>query len=83
VSCPGRRSTPFRASSADSSKCLYLTTRSLDPTGKGKARWGTRWALNAFPVTFEGRIQKMITDQIRSTVYLIDPRGDMGLPICS
>ena len=30
-------------------KCLYLTTRSLDPTGKGKARWATRWkpALNA------------------------------------
>jgi hypothetical protein len=24
-------------------KCLYLTTRSLDPTGKGKARWATRW----------------------------------------
>jgi putative transposase len=39
-------------------KCLYLTTRSLDPTGKGKARWATRWkpALNAFAVTFEGRI---------------------------
>ena len=39
-------------------KCLYLTTRSLDPTGKGKARWATRWkpALNAFAITFEGRI---------------------------
>jgi len=39
-------------------KCLYLTTRSLDPTGNGKARWATRWkpALNAFAVTFEGRI---------------------------
>jgi putative transposase len=39
-------------------KCLYLTTRSLDPTGKGKARWATRWkpALNAFAVAFEGRI---------------------------
>ncbi len=39
-------------------KCLYLTTRSLDPTGKSKARWATRWkpALNAFAVTFEGRI---------------------------
>src|SRR5829696_7912793 len=24
-------------------KCLYLTTRSLDPTGKGRARWATRW----------------------------------------
>jgi len=38
-------------------KCLYLT-RSLDPTGRGRARWITRWkaALNAFAVTFEGRI---------------------------
>jgi transposase-like protein len=39
-------------------KCLYLTTRSLDPTGTGRARWVTRWkpALNAFAITFEGRI---------------------------
>jgi transposase-like protein len=39
-------------------KCLYLTTRSLDPTGKGRARWATRWkpALNAFAITFPGRI---------------------------
>jgi putative transposase len=39
-------------------KCLYLTTRSLDPTGNGRARWATRWkpAVNAFAVTFEGRI---------------------------
>jgi putative transposase len=39
-------------------KCLYLTTRSLDPTGKGRARWATRWkpALNAFAITFQGRI---------------------------
>jgi putative transposase len=39
-------------------KCLYLTTRSLDPTGKGRARWVTRWkpALNAFAIAFPGRI---------------------------
>jgi hypothetical protein len=39
-------------------KCLYLTTRSLDPNGSGKARWATRWkpALNAFTITFPGRI---------------------------
>jgi hypothetical protein len=24
-------------------KCLYLVTRSLDPTGKSKTRWATRW----------------------------------------
>ena len=35
-------------------KCLYLVTRSLDPTGRGKARWAMRWkpALNAFAITF-------------------------------
>jgi putative transposase len=39
-------------------KCLYLVTRSLDPTGRGRARWAVRWkpALNAFAITFEGRI---------------------------
>jgi hypothetical protein len=39
-------------------KCLYLVTRSLDPTGKGRARWAIRWkpALNAFAITFAGRI---------------------------
>src|SRR5579885_212997 len=40
-------------------KCLYLAVRSLDPTGRGQQRWSTRWkpALNAFAVTFEGRIE--------------------------
>jgi hypothetical protein len=35
-----------------------LVTRSLDPTGRGKTRWAMRWkpALNAFAITFEGRI---------------------------
>jgi transposase-like protein len=39
-------------------KCLYLVTRSLDPTGRSKARWAIRWkpALNAFAITFAGRI---------------------------
>jgi hypothetical protein len=38
-------------------KCLYLVTRSLDPTGTGKARWALRWkpARNAFAVTFGDR----------------------------
>ncbi|MET3953221.1 transposase-like protein [Rhodococcus sp. OAS809] len=38
-------------------KCLYLVTRSLHPTGKGQARWITRWkpALNAFAITFADR----------------------------
>src|ERR671912_573502 len=39
-------------------KCLYLVTRSLDPTGAGRARWVTRWkpALNAFAITFGDRL---------------------------
>ena len=38
-------------------KCLYLVTRSLDPTGTGRARWAMRWkpALNAFSITFADR----------------------------
>ena len=38
-------------------KCLYLVTRSLDPTGHGRARWTMRWkpALNAFAITFGDR----------------------------
>jgi putative transposase len=38
-------------------KCLYLVTRSLDPTGSGRARWTMRWkpALNAFAITFADR----------------------------
>ncbi len=45
-------------------KCLYLVTRSLDPTGKGRARWMIRWkpALNALAVTFEGRLTPTTTN---------------------
>jgi transposase-like protein len=39
-------------------KCLYMVIRSLDPTGTGQERWMNRWkpALNAFAITFEGRL---------------------------
>jgi putative transposase len=39
-------------------KCLYLVVRSLDPTGRGSERWMNRWkpALNAFAITYEGRL---------------------------
>jgi putative transposase len=39
-------------------KCLYLAIMSLDPTGKGRQRWTNRWkaALNAFDMTFDGRL---------------------------
>lgn len=39
-------------------KCLYLAIRALDPTGRGRRRWTNRWkaALNAFDITFDGRV---------------------------
>ncbi|MBG6182021.1 IS256 family transposase [Arthrobacter sp. CAN_A1] len=39
-------------------KCVYLAVMSLDPTGQGRARWTQRWkaALNAFDITFNGRL---------------------------
>ncbi|QNT90576.1 Transposase, Mutator family [Streptomyces griseofuscus] len=39
-------------------KCVYVAIMSLDPTGKGQARWTMRWetALNAFDITFDGRL---------------------------
>ena len=38
-------------------KCLYLTVRSMDPTGRGRVEWVARWkpALNAFAITFADR----------------------------
>ena len=38
-------------------KCLYLVTRSLDPTGAGRTRWTMRWkpVINAFVITFGDR----------------------------
>ncbi|MGW5413560.1 IS256 family transposase [Actinomadura geliboluensis] len=39
-------------------KCVYLAVMSLDPKGTGRKRWISRWkaALNAFEITFEGRL---------------------------
>jgi transposase-like protein len=39
-------------------KHLYLVIISLDPTGQGRQRWSNRWktALNAFDITFDGRL---------------------------
>jgi len=35
-----------------------MAVRSLDPKGTGQERWMNRWkpALNAFAITFEGRL---------------------------
>ena len=39
-------------------KCVYMAIMSLDPTGTGQRRWSMRWkpALNAFDMTFDGRL---------------------------
>jgi putative transposase len=39
-------------------KCVYLAVMSLDPTGTARKRWTNRWvkALNAFDMTFNGRV---------------------------
>jgi putative transposase len=39
-------------------KCLYLAIMSPDPAGRGRKRWTNRWkaALNAFDITFDGRL---------------------------
>ncbi len=49
---------------------LPLAVMSLDPTGKGRARWTNRWKapLNAFTVAFPGRI---ITSAQQPTIQSI------------
>ena len=39
-------------------KRVYRAIMSLDPTGQGRRRWTIRWkpALNAFDMTFDGRL---------------------------
>jgi hypothetical protein len=45
-------------------KCLYMVTRSLDPTGAGRAPWMMRWkpALNSFAITFVGGSTQLFTE---------------------
>ena len=68
IPTPSSRSTPGSAEPSEhrghfpneqaALKCLYLVVRSLDPKGSGQERWMNRWkpALNAFAITFEGRL---------------------------
>ncbi len=50
-------------------ECLYLVTRALDPTGRGRARWAMRWkpALNAFAIAFQGRINRSKEESTKPT----------------
>ena len=56
ISQGGQGPRPFPTEAA-ALKCLYLVTRSLDPTGTGKTRSAMRWkpAINAFAITFGDR----------------------------
>ena len=38
--------------------CVHMAIMSLDRTGRGRARWTMRWktALDAFDITFDGRL---------------------------
>ncbi|MCP2358386.1 hypothetical protein HD597_005406 [Nonomuraea thailandensis] len=45
-----------------------MAIMSLDPTGQGRKRWIAGWkaALNAFAVTFEGRLTPATADRTGS-----------------
>ena len=66
---------------ASALKRLYLVTRSLDPTGGGRARWMVRWkpALNAFAIAFAGRLDRAIHRNRRTshTASRTDPRPSL------
>src|SRR5439155_12243773 len=63
-------------------KCLYLAIMSLDPTGRGRQRWTSRWkaALNAFDITFDGRLSAGRKQQQRQKLhrYLDRPSFPQG-----
>ncbi|KRE65523.1 hypothetical protein ASG79_14275 [Arthrobacter sp. Soil761] len=37
------RARGHESTDASALKCLYLVTRSFEPTGQSRARWATRW----------------------------------------
>ena len=45
---------------------------SLDPTGRGRQRWTNRWkaALNAFDITFDGRLSAQAGSKPRNQLHL-------------
>jgi transposase-like protein len=60
-------------------KCLYLTIRSLDPTGRGRARWSNRWKPALTPS------QSPSKDESKSTINNRDNRAyteDLTDPPC-
>ncbi len=58
VSSPQAAGAPTAPAEEAALECVHMAIMSLDPTGRGQARWTMRWktALNAFDITFEGRL---------------------------
>lgn len=54
-------------------KYVYLAVMALDPTGEGRKRWITRWKarLNAFDITFEGRLAAARSSRKRASHTLL------------
>lgn len=55
-------------------KCLYLATRSLDPTGRGWARWVSRSKPRSTPLRSPSKAESTEMRQARSTANLTHPR---------
>ena len=59
-------------------KCLYLVTRSLDPTGTGRTKWAMRWTPGPERIRCHLRrpvpgCRDLLTMTAGNTVYEIDP----------
>ena len=70
-------------------KCLYLVTRSLDPTGTGRTRWTMRWKARPERVRYHLRRplpgpRDLLTKTAGNTVNEIDPGSwtAIGGPVC-
>jgi putative transposase len=69
-------------------KCLYLVTRSLDPTGRGRQRWAQRWKpalkrlLDHLRRPVPGR-RDLLTNNAGNTVSEIVPAGWSRCPVGS
>lgn len=80
VRAPDQRRTPddHRVDQRPLPACLprpwpfpYLVTSSLDPSGRGKARWAMRWkpALNAFAITFTAESPRLETNRCQGQIH--------------
>ncbi len=66
-------------------KCLCIVVRGLDPTGRGRKPRRSRWkaALDAFAITFEGRILPTENQQCQQQSHRIPDSHDVHPGECS